>query len=928
MTALARWCFRHRLTVAGIWVVLLVAIAAPATMLGAGYDDSFHEPGMESTRAQDLLQASAPQQAGDVDQIVLRVRQGSVTDKTVRREVSTMLAKVAKLPAVAAVTSPYGPDGKAQLSPDQRIGYATVTFDQDVDKLAIPDITRVIDAAESIEDDNLQVSLGGQAITMAGSAETPSTEYLGILAAGIILFIVFGSLLGMVVPLVVAIAGLGAGLMSITLLSQAITLNSIAPTVAALIGLGVGIDYALFIVTRYRTGLQAGLPAEEASTRALDTSGRAVLFAGGTVVIALLGLLVLQIGPLTGMGLSAALTVMFTVLAAVTLLPALFGLLGVRLLSRKQRRKLAAGGRITRKPGFWDRWSSLVVRRKALFGIAGTLAILVLSIPTLSLRLGYGDAGNDPQGSTTRQAYDTLAEGFGPGSNGPLVLVAPLSGAADAKALKALIKTVEKTDGVASVASAPITAKSTLGVVQVVPTTAPQAEATSKLITHLRQDVIPAAERGTALNVYVGGVTAATTDFAALLTGKLALFLGIIVLLGCLLLMIAFRSVVVPLTAAAMNLLASAASFGVVVAVFQWGWGSELLGVGGAGPVEAILPVIMLAILFGLSMDYQVFLVSRMHEEWEQTHDNQRAVRIGQAETGRMITAAAMIMICVFLAFVFSGQRVIAEFGVGLASAVAIDAFILRTVLVPALMHLFGRANWWLPAWLDRILPHVTIEAAQPVATHPIATPAALPEAPTHPATSARLTTSAHLTSAHLTPAHPTTSAHPTPAHLTPAHPEAMPLPSYPTYPALTTQPPATPAQAPAATTRPMTVTPTTTPAFSTTGIPSVPQNATSLSTTLPTAQRISAPTSSTATKSTGAAFLWWFFLGLFGGHQFYLGNKGRGWLYLCTVGLGGLAWLFDLFTLPTQVRRTNTLRQATISPQLDRPTSALVTHP
>jgi RND superfamily putative drug exporter len=339
--------------------------------------------------------------------------------------------------------------------------------------------------------------------------------------------------------------------------------------------------------------------------------------------------------------------------------------------------------------------------------------ILALAVPVLSLRLGNSDQGNDPSNTTTRKAYDLLADGFGPGFNGPLLLVATLGSATDAQALTGLVTTVSHVPGVAAAVAVPAKPGSSISMVQVVPTTSPEDAKTSNLITHLRKDVIPAAERGTTLKVYVGGQTAIFDDFASVITGKLPVFIAVIVGLGFLLLLVAFRSIVVPATAAVMNLLAAGASFGVVVAVFQWGWGSEALGLGKAGPVEAFLPVMMLAILFGLSMDYQVFLVSRMHEEWVHTHHNRRAVTVGQASTGRVITAAATIMICVFLAFVFGGQRVIAEFGIGLASAVFLDAFILRTVLVPALMHMFGTANWWLPRWLDRRLPQLSVEPAE-----------------------------------------------------------------------------------------------------------------------------------------------------------------------------------------------------------------------
>jgi len=360
----------------------------------------------------------------------------------------------------------------------------------------------------------------------------------------------------------------------------------------------------------------------------------------------------------------------------------------------------------------WARWSAYVARRPAMLSLIAIAAIAVLTVPLFSLRLGTGDQGNDPSGTTTRKAYDLLADGFGPGFNGPLLLVATLQNPADAQALTSLENTLKQTPGVAAVTAAPLKADAKLAVVQVVPTTSPQDKATTQLINRLRADVIPPAEAGTSLKVYVGGTTAIFNDFSKVLTNKLPMFILVIVGLGFLLLLVAFRSIVVPLTAAVMNLLAAGASFGVVVAFFQWGWGSEALGLGRPGPIDAFVPVLTLAVLFGLSMDYQVFLVSRMHEEWVHTHDNKHSITTGQASTGRVITAAATIMICVFLAFVFGGQRVIGEFGVGLASAVFIDAFILRTVLVPALMHLFGRSNWWLPGWLDKILPHLSVEPA------------------------------------------------------------------------------------------------------------------------------------------------------------------------------------------------------------------------
>lgn len=718
MAAIARWCFNHRLSVIGFWVALLIAIGAASTAAGTSYSDAFDLPGTESTKALELLQKSLPESAGDADQIVLHVDDGKITDPAVEKRVGTMLEEVGSLKSVVGVTSPYDEGGAAQVSQDGQTAYATVQFDKQADELALKDIEAVIDTAQDARGDGLQVELSGQAIDTATQAGPGSTELIGVAAAAVILFIAFGSLLGMVLPLVVAIAGLVGGLMSIMLLSHVIGLSEVTPTLAALIGLGVGIDYALFIVTRYRTGLKAGLEPEEAAIKALNTSGRSVLFAGGTVVIALLGLLVLNVSFLSGMGIGAAVTVLWTVAAALTLTPAFLGLFGMRLLSKRQRKLLAADGPQLETVGVWARWARFVARRKAFVTVVALGMITVLAIPFFSLRLGSADAGNNPAETTTRKAYDLLADGFGPGFNGPLQLVAELESPGDQQALTSLVSDVESTPGVASVTALPMKADATVGIVQVVPTSAPQDEETTQLIDTLRDDVIPAAEDGSSLQVYVGGNTATFGDFANVLTGKLPLFLGVIVALGCILLMVAFRSIVVPLTAALMNLLAAGAAFGVLVAVFQWGWAGDLVNIGKEGPVEAFLPVIMLAILFGLSMDYQVFLVSRMHEEWTHTKDNRRAVVVGQSETGRVITAAALIMMSVFIAFVFEGERVIAEFGIGLAAAVAVDAFILRMLLVPAMMHWFGAANWWLPSWLDRRMPHLSVE---PVEDAPVA---------------------------------------------------------------------------------------------------------------------------------------------------------------------------------------------------------------
>jgi len=712
MPAIARWCFRHRFVVIAAWVLVLVGLGALSQAVKSDYNNSFSLPGTGSTTAQQLLAKAIPAQAGDSDTIVWQVSHGTVRDTTVTTRMSRALKQIATMPEIAAVVSPYGPHGAAQISRDGRTAYATVNFTKQANNLGKADITRVIDAAKAAHAPGLNVQIGGQAIEQTEQTPLGVSSTVGVLAAAVVLFIAFGSLLAMLLPIVTAIAGVGGGLMAIAPLTHTINVVDFAPILGALIGLGVGIDYALFIVTRHRRGLQSGLTPEQAAVKAIDTSGRAVLFAGSTVCIALLGILVLGVSFLNGLAVASALTVVFTVLAAVTLLPALLGVFGMRVLSRRQRRRLAAGAPAPGAAGMWARWANTIERRPAILAVAAAAVMLVLAIPVLSLRLGSSDQGNDPSSTTTRQAYDLLADGFGPGFNGPLLLVAQTSSPADAAALRTLEAGLLKVADVTSVRQ--IAATTGTEVIQVTPGTSPEAKATSDLISTLRNDSIPAAERGTTLRVYIGGVTATFADFATVVDAKLPWFILTIVGLSFLLLVVAFRSLLIPGTAAVMNLLAAAASFGVLTAFFQWGWGTDAFGLGKAGPVEAFLPVVTLAILFGLSMDYQVFLVSRMNEEWVHGRRNSGAVRTGQVETARVITAAATIMICVFLTFSFLGSRDVAEFGIGLAAAVALDAFILRTVLVPAAMHLFGNANWWLPRWLDRRLPHLAIEPPDP----------------------------------------------------------------------------------------------------------------------------------------------------------------------------------------------------------------------
>ncbi|MFF4444989.1 MMPL family transporter [Streptomyces sp. NPDC001502] len=722
MAVIARWCMRHRLLTVLIWLLALGGTAAAAVTAGSAFSNNYEVPGTESGKANALLREAFHGQGGDTDTIVWRATdRQSVRTTDIEQRMTRALEVVAGLPGVGSVAGPYGPDPEsaARISPDGRTAYAVVTFDQHADSVPKAQARAVVDAAKNptTEAGGLQVELGGRAIQLTEAPTAHLAEVIGVAVAALVLFLAFGSLAASLLPIATALVSVGTAYFGITLLGHAMPVADFAPMLGTLIGLGVGIDYALFIVTRHRKGLARGSTVEEAAANAVATTGRAVVFAGATVCIALLGMLVLRLNFLNGVAIAASVTVVLTVAASVTLLPALLSYIGMRALSRRERRKLTAEGpRPEQTSGFAARWSVFVERHPKLLGLVATVVMLVLALPTLSLHLGTSDQGNNPATSTTRQAYDLLAEGFGPGTNGPLTVVARLDGAGDRLAVDQLAQALRTTEGVASTGPAVLNRSGDTAVLTVVPDSAPQSRATSDLVDRLRQDVIPAAGHGNSMEVHVGGVTAAYDDFAEVIIGKLPLFVGVVIALGCVLLLLAFRSIGIPLKAAAMNVAAVASSFGVVVAIFQWGWGSELLGLGSAGPIEPFLPVIMVSVLFGLSMDYQVFLVSRMYEEWLETGDNRRAVRVGLAETSRVINSAAVIMISVFLAFVLSGDRIIAMFGIALAAAVALDAFVLRTLLVPALMHMLGGANWWLPAWLDRRLPRISIE---PPERHP-----------------------------------------------------------------------------------------------------------------------------------------------------------------------------------------------------------------
>lgn len=703
-----------------LWLAAFAGVAVAAGVTGAAYSNNYEVPGTESGQASARMAKAFPERSGDSDTLVWHTDSGTVRSAAVKKTMRHTLEKIAALPGVSEVESPYGRHadgtGARQISKDGHTAYASVLFDRRTDDLDVDQVQKVVDTAQTASRPGLQVELGGAGIALTEAPRAQLPEIIGLCAAAVVLFLAFGSLAATFLPIITALAAVGTASAGITLLSHAMTVADFAPMLGMLIGLGVGIDYALFIVTRHRKGLREGLPVDEAATRAVAVSGRAVVFAGATVCIALLGMLILRLSFLNGVALAASLTVVLTVAAAVTLLPALLGLIGMRALSRRERRRLAEQGpRPERTTGIAARWSGFVERHPKLLGTVAAAVMLALALPAFGLHLGTSDQGNNPATSTTRKAYDLLAgdgrgSGFGPGSNGPLTLVGTLDGAKDRIAFDALPDRLRDTPGVARVSRPTFDGGHSTGVITVVPTSSPQSRQTSDLVERLRTEVLPEAGGAATLRVQVGGITASYDDFASLIVGKLPLFIGVVIALGSVLLLLAFRSIGIPLKAALMNVAAVASSFGIVVAVFQWGWGSELLGLGSAGPIEPFLPVIMVSVLFGLSMDYQVFLVSRMYEEWQLTHNNRRAVRVGLAETSRVINSAAVIMIAVFGAFVLSGDRIIAMFGIGLAAAVALDAFVLRTLLVPALMHLLGGANWWLPSWLDRWLPRISIE--------------------------------------------------------------------------------------------------------------------------------------------------------------------------------------------------------------------------
>ncbi len=784
---LGRFCARHRWPVIGLWVVATVALALVGRAVGDQNNDNLSLPGTGSTNAQNLLKESLPAQAYGTNPIVFETAKGKLSDQANGKAVDATVDALRKQPGVRSAISPLSKEGAVALSKDGRTGYVIVTLREGPSGLSEEEAEEIFDATAPASSAGLKVAAGGYLGQALSETDTESSEAIGLAAAVIILLFAFGTVTAMVLPIVTAVLGLISTLAILTLASHAFDVPTVAPTLATMIGLGVGIDYALFIVTRHKQQLRDGIGIEESIARSAATSGGAVVFAGSTVIVALCSLLASGIPLVGAMGCSAAVAVVVAVLAAITLLPALLGALGPRIDSL--RVKLGSTHPDDHQPHGWRRWADGVSHRPWRSLLASSFVLLFVALPTLNLSLGSSDSGELPTDTTARQAYDLLSDGFGPGVNGPLLigvrLGSPAKGdqkdidevnskkkqladqqqaqeeqleaegvpAAQAQQqvqqatasqqskldqqgklaanpandsrLTKLEDAIKKTSGIKSVSPATLDKKGTVAVFTAVATTAPSDPKTGDLVEKLRNDVVPKAIEGTDLEVFAGGQAAGYIDLAARIADKLPQMIALVVLLSFFLLLLAFRSVLLPIKAALANLLSVGAAYGVVTFVFQEGHGATLLGLDGAVPIASYVPLLMFTILFGLSMDYEVFLLSQIQEHYAAGGDTRKAIVDGLANTGRVITSAALIMVCVFSSFVLSGDAVVKQFGVGLAVAIAIDATLVRCLLVPAAMTLMGDRCWWIPRWLDRILPRVSIEGGDRFGEQALAAPPA-----------------------------------------------------------------------------------------------------------------------------------------------------------------------------------------------------------
>ncbi|WP_420442958.1 MMPL family transporter [Candidatus Poriferisodalis sp.] len=763
--ALGRWCFRNPWRVLAAWLGIAMAAGLIAGAVGASYGAALATPDSESDRAADVLETHFGSVGSNIGGTIVIKAASGVHDPAVRSAMSELLATVAAIDEVT-VSSPYDRSGRQQIAQQGpnagQIAFADIqmsrSFNVNNAGALGEQIIELIDESGLRDMPGVEVEMGGS--WLAGQ-EPPETEAIGLAFAVFVLIAAVGSVVAMGVTVGTALIGVGIGALTITILSNVVTVPDIAPTLGVMIGLGVGIDYALIILNRFREWLHHGFEPLDAVGAALDSAGRSVVFAGATVVVSLLGLLLIGLPFVAGMGLSAAITVTIVMAGSMTLLPAMLGLFGERMATTKVRGIVAASLIALALLGFglgirpllaaipvaiavamlvagafggtgnplrrnlrrrepkalrdtaWYRLSRVVQGRPWLFALGGTAVLLLLAAPALGLRLGFSDEGNYPPETTTRKAYELVAEGFGPGANGPLFIVAEVSGPADLGALNGLSGALNQTDGITFASPALPSSDGGAALIRVQPSTGPQDVATETLVHTLRDSVIPASMDGTGVDALVGGAVAFRIDFSDYLAGRMLIFFAAVLGASFLLLMAVFRSVVVPLKAVIMNMLSIGASYGVLVAVFQWGWFGNVLGIEPA-PIEPFIPMMLFAVLFGLSMDYEVFLLSRMKEEYERTGDPVNSVADGLAATARVITAAAAIMVVVFGSFVLEDERVVKLFGMGLATAIAIDATLVRMLIVPSTMELLGARNWWLPAWLDRIIPNLRIEGELP----------------------------------------------------------------------------------------------------------------------------------------------------------------------------------------------------------------------
>jgi RND superfamily putative drug exporter len=715
---LAGVCYDRRRTVLVIWILAIIGMTVVAQMVGTHFENKFTAGNTPSQQALNILQERFPSKSGDTADIVFHTS-SPITAPANKAAIDKVVASLEPLPYVQGVTSPFSDAGAHQIAQPGHgnIAFAQVQFTTDTADIPVPAIKEVIRKAQSAAHDGFQVELGGSPISAAATAAPGPSEGIGITAAILIMLLAFGSVVAMGLPVFTALAGLGIGIALLELLTHVLTVPNFSPEMAAMIGLGVGIDYALFIVTRYRQGIFEGRDPRNAVVTSLMTSGRSVLFAGSTVVISLFGLYLIGQAYMIGLATACIAAVLMVLIAALTLLPAMLGFAGNAIDKLHVPRLLQTGGPPPPN-GFWYRWSRFVQRRAWVTGTIAVLVLIGLALPLFSMRLAFTDAGNDPTSLTTRQAYDLLAQGFGPGFNGPLVIAADM-GASAGQSEATNTATVDQLQqaianhhsGIAFVTPPEFNQAHTGAVIIVYPTTSPQSSQTEALVQTLRNEVIPPVTNGTPVNAQVGGQTAASIDAANFLGHRLFIVIGAVLVLSFILLMVVFRSLVLPLKAVIMNLLSVGAAYGVMVAVFQWGWAGRVIGIGETGPIDPWIPVALFVVLFGLSMDYEVFLLSRIREEWLRTSDNSLAVADGLAVTGRIITAAAAIMFCVFASFVIKDPlHILKVFGLGLATAVLVDATIVRMMLVPSIMEILGPVNWWMPRWMDRTIPTIGVE--------------------------------------------------------------------------------------------------------------------------------------------------------------------------------------------------------------------------